>query len=228
MVRESGDKYQNKGGNMKRIKQLLWILMMLICIEMQAQSHLKDRAGISFQCSYWHQRGSDEVYSVHSARLFQNEVNVGGYGGWLTFFSGAGENGMIVVKLGGIAHVEVVEEDLFDEAVDVKAVVPVLIGYQHFLMQNGNTSSFQPYISAGGGPYIITHVNSRQYALLDDEVTVESRVKPGGYFGLGGFFIFTEWLAFQGEMRYHLVNFYPENEFSGFEVALGLALSWKR
>jgi hypothetical protein len=24
------------------------------------------------------------------------------------------------------------------------------------------------------------------------------------------------------------VNFYPENEFSGFEVALGLALSWKR
>jgi hypothetical protein len=53
-------------------------------------------------------------------------------------------------------------------------------------------------------------------------------VKPGGYFGVGGFFIFTEWLAFQGEMRYHLVNFYPENEFSGFEVTLGLAISWKR
>ena len=213
---------------MKKIFMLLLTAGLLICIEAQAQTHFADRAGISFQFSYWHQRGSDDVVRVRSRELFENEINVGGYGGWLSFFSGAGENGMIVFKLGGIAHVEVVEENLFDEQVDVKAVMPILIGYQHLLLPNGNTSSFQPYISAGGGPYIITRVNNRQYALMDDEVTVRSQVKPGAYFGLGGFFIFTEWLAFQGEMRYHLVNFYPENEFSGFEVALGLALSWRR
>ena len=213
---------------MKKITRFLWTAGLLLSMAAWAQTHFADRAGISFQCSYWHQRGSDDVVRVHSAQLFKNEVNVGGYGGWLSFFSGARENGMIVFKLGGIAHVEVVEEALFDEEVDVKAVMPILIGYQYLLLRDGNTSAFQPYISAGGGPYIITHVNSREYALLDDEVTVKNRVKPGGYFGVGGFFIFTEWLAFQGEMRYHLVNFYPENEFSGFEVTLGLAISWKR
>ncbi|MBN1781800.1 hypothetical protein JW948_11785 [bacterium] len=192
------------------------------------QSHFRDRAGVSFRGSYWHQRKSDVMMHVSSEDLFDNEVNVGGMGGWMTFFSGTGDNGIIVFSLGGIAHVDVEENGLFNEQVDVQVVSPILIGYQHILFGDRNNSAFQPYISAGGGPYILTRVFTVNKSFLDEEVTVKNKVKPGAFLGCGTYFIVSNWFAIHGEMRYHFVNFNPQNNESGFEMGLGLTFSWTR
>jgi len=205
-----------------------FLIFLMIRLPGLADSHFSDRAGIGFRGSYWHQRSHNAVVSVRTTDVFDNHVDVGGIGGWLSFFSGAGENGLIVFSLGGIAHVEVVEEGLFDEHVDVQVVSPFLIGYQHIIFSDRNTSAFLPYVSAGVGPYIMTHVETIQYSFMDDETLVRNKVKPGAYLGTGGYFLFTYWLAFHGEMRYHLVNFNPDNTFSGFEVGFGFAFSWRR
>jgi len=209
-------------------KYVIWIFGCLITISAYAGSPFQHRAGIAFRSSYWHQRADDSMIQVRSRQIFDNEVNVDGVGGWLMFFSGSGENGLIVFSLGGFVHVRVVEEGLFSEQVDVQVISPILLGYQHAIFQNRNTSAFLPYVSAGGGPYVITHVHQISYSLMDDEVTVTNRIKPGAYVGLGSYFFVTDWFAFHGELRYHFVNFNPTHDLSGFEFGLGLAFSWRR
>jgi hypothetical protein len=65
-------------------------------------------------------------------------------------------------------------------------------------------------------------------AFIGDEVNVKNKVRPGVYGALGGYFLLSNWFALQGEMRYHLVNFSPDNPYSGFETGFGFAFFWKR
>ncbi|MBN2104371.1 hypothetical protein JW835_10065 [bacterium] len=211
-----------------KVKQILWVIGCMVSVSAYAGSHFQDRAGIAFRGGYWHQQGEDDMIRVNSQEIATSQVNVDGVGGFLTFFSGSGERGHITFTLGSIVHVHVVEEGLFSEQVDVQVISPVLFGYAYSLISDRNTSPFLPYVSAGGGPYVITHVHKIQYSLMDDEVTVNNRIKAGAFVGAGNYFLLTDWLAFHVEMRYHFINFNPENNLSGFEIGMGLAFSWRR
>jgi hypothetical protein len=212
----------------KFIQGFIVCASVLAAFSAQAGSHFQDRAGIGLRGGYWNLREHDAMVRVSTSAFFHNQVDVGGAGGWITFFSGVGERGSIEFHLGGMAHVETREQGLFNNQKDITAVTGILIGYQFPIFKDRNLSAFQPYVSAGGGPYVITRVHSIEYCLMNDEITVKNRVRPGIYASLGTYFDLTEWLAIHGEMRYHLVNFNPDNGYSGFELSLGLALSWHR
>jgi hypothetical protein len=159
---------------------------------------------------------------------FNSSIEVGGGGGWITFYSGVGGRGSLEFSLGAVGRAETVQEGLFWDKVDVTGAMPILLGYQYSLFRDAGTSAFQPYIAAGGGPYILTKVHVKERMWLDDEVSVKNNVRPGAYGALGGYFVFSHWFALQGEMRYHLVGFDPDNAFSGVELGLGVAFFWKR
>jgi hypothetical protein len=194
----------------------------------QAASFFENRSGVGLRGSYWSVRDEEAMVQVSSRSGFNSRVDVGGGGGWISFFSGIGERGCLEFGLGALGHAEVNEEGLFSEQVHVSGVMPILVGYQHFLFKNGSVSAFQPYVSAGGGPYILSDVNVRDRAWMDDEVSVKNKVRPGVYGAVGGYFLLSSWFALQGEMRYHLVDFKPDNDFSGIELGLGMAFFWKR
>ncbi len=212
----------------KRISKIIRLAALAASVSCFAGSLFEERAGMVFSGSYWHRSDEQLRVSTGLSHRYYTNTDVRGFGGWLKFFSGAGERGVIEFDLGGAADVRLTETGLFEEYTDVQVVAPILLGYQFLLFNERNLSAFQPYVSAGAGPYIITRVQTNHSSLIDDEVSVRNHIKGGFYGGFGGYFTLTEWLAVNGEMRYHLVNFNPDNDFSGLEVALGVAISWSR
>ena len=206
----------------------LWTVGMVATNTGRAGSIFQDRAGIGLRGSYWSMRNEETMVHVSSHSLFTTEVDVGGAGGWLTFFSGIGERGVLEFSLGAVGRAKVTENGLFNDHVDVSGVTPVLLGYQHLLFKDGSVSAFQPYLSVGGGPYFLGSVHVHDHSLLYEEVTVKNKVRPGVYAAAGGYFVLSRWFAMHGEMRYHLVDFKTNNDASGFELGLGMAFSWKR
>jgi hypothetical protein len=206
----------------------VWTAVLAATGSGRSESFFQDRAGITLRGSYWAMRNENTMVSVSTRNFVDSHVNVGGAGGWITFISGIGGRGAIEFSLGGVGRAKVDQEGLFTDHVDVSAAVPILLGFQYPLFGERNFSAFQPYVSAGGGPYILSRVQVTDSKWNDDEVTVKNRVRPGVYGAAGGYFLLAGWFALQGEMRYHLVNFDPENDFSGFEVGVGLAFFWKR
>jgi len=194
----------------------------------QAGSILQDRTGISLRSSFWSVKAEDTMVRVSTHGIDRSEVEFGGIGAWVTFLSGIGQRGGIEFSLGGVGRVEANEKRLFTNDVQISGVMPVLLGYQYPILHERNTSAFQPYVSAGGGPYILSDVRVLGDALTDAAVTVKNRVRAGVYGAVGGYFLFTNWFAFHGEVRGHLVNFNPDDLYSGFELGLGLAFFWKR
>jgi hypothetical protein len=206
----------------------LWTTILAAVSAGRAESFFKDRAGITLRGAYWAMRNENPVVRVSTRHFGNSHVDVGGAGGWITFISGVGGRGGIEFSLGGVGHAQVDKEDLFTDQVDVSGAMPILLGFLYPLFSERNFSAFQPYVSAGGGPYILSRVQVTDSGWDDDEVTVKNRVRPGIYGAAGGYFLLAKWFALQGEMRYHLVNFDPDDGFSGFELGVGLAFFWKR
>jgi hypothetical protein len=206
----------------------LWTAGLAAAGDGQAGSFLQERAGIGLRGSYWSMRNDGAMVEVSSHSLFNSRVDVGGGGGWITFLSGVGDHGCLEFGLGAAGRAKTVAYGLFSNQVDVAGVMPILVGYQHFLFKDKGVSAFQPYITAGGGPYILSNVHVHDRIWVDDEVDVKNKVVPGIYGGVGGYFLFSGWFAFHGEMRYHLVNFNPDHDFSGVELGLGVAFFWRR
>jgi hypothetical protein len=193
-----------------------------------AGSLMKDRSGISLRGSYWSAGGHETVVRTGSVFSGAERVELGGGGGWITFLAGVGERGAIEFSWGGLARVKTVREGLFREDTNVSGIMPFLLGYQWAVFPDRAISAFQPYLSAGGGPYVASDVRVVERGIWSDEVTVSSRMLPGVYAAAGGYFSLSRWFALQGEMRYHLVNFNPDHEYTGFEVGMGVAFIWNR
>lgn len=212
---------------MKKAMFLLGCAALFAAGQAGAGSMWQDRAGIGLRGSYW-SPGSHEVYvRTGSCGLDENRVDAGG-GGWISFLSGVGERGAVEFSWGGLGRVKTAETGLFRDDVEVEAVMPVTVGYQWSLFPDRNTSAFQPYLSAGGGPYIVSHIRVIDEAFSKEEVTVRNRLMAGMYAGGGGYFSVSRWFAFQGELKYHLVNLDPDRPSSGFELGFGAVFTWKR
>ena len=213
-------------------KKLLWLGLwtagLCSAAAAGAGSLLQERAGISLRGSYWSLRDQEAMIRVNSHGFADQRVDVGGAGGWITFLSGTGRRGAIEFSIGCVARAEVIEEGFFSDEVKVTAAVPILLGYQYPLFSDRSTSAFQPYVSAGGGPYILSRVAVFDPIFADEEVTVKNRTRLGVYGAVGGYFLMTGWFGVQAEMRYHLVNFDRADNYSGVELGLGLAFFWRR
>lgn len=207
---------------------VLWAAGLITAGMVHTESIFQDRAGIGLRGSYWATQDENTMVRICSRGISRSEVSVGGAGGWLSFYSGAGGRLGIEFSLGGVGRAEISERNLFTNDVRVSGAMPILIGLQYALFSDRQISAFQPYLSVGGGPYILSNVQVHDRAWLDDEVSVKNKVRPGVYGALGGYFLLSNWFAFQGEMRYHLVNINPEDPTSGFEMEFGIAFFWKR
>jgi hypothetical protein len=194
----------------------------------QAGSLLQGRAGISLRGTYWSIRNQDAMIRVNSRGFGGSRVDVGGAGGWITFFSGIGERGGIEFSIGAVGRAVVTEDGLFSDEVKVSAAMPVLLGFQYPLFGDRGASAFQPYVSAGCGPYILSRVDVLDPVFSAGEVTVKNRMRPGMYGAVGGYFLMARWFGVQGEMRYHWVNFNANDAYSGVELGMGLAFFWNR
>lgn len=60
----------------------------------------------------------------------------------------------------------------------------------------------------------------------EEEVTINSKLKAGGYAGGGLDFMLTSWFGLNLDVKYHFVDFNSNSDFSGYEYGLGLQFMW--
>lgn len=212
---------------MKNQLSKIWSISLIIILGLSVNLFSKQEIkpnGIGFRGGPYMMNNQGTEISVHSNDGI-NEVNIGGFGGWIYIFSRLQNKLYLDLTLGGAARVEEQSNRYHEDIIDVYTVSPLLIGVHYDILSEKNESSLRPYISTGAGPYWISHVkvNDRYY---EDEVNIGTNMYGGAYLGSGINFPVKSWLGINFDMKYHFVNFNADNKFSGFEYGIGLHFMW--
>jgi outer membrane protein W len=183
-------------------------------------------AGIGIRGSYWNMSNVDNSFKVQTSPNY-TEVDIGGGGGYLFFLTRMNERWMAELSVGAVGQVQTRTVNWDNEDVHVSAITPILLGFRNELTFMGNSDQLQPYFSFGVGPYWISNIHvEEKYFGCDEEVTVRSKIKPGGYLGGGVNFMMSSWFGLNFDAKYHFVDFNRNYDRSGYECGLGIMFMW--
>lgn len=191
-----------------------------------AQAQIEPRAtGIGLRGSYWDMNSAPDRIVITDYQRY-HAVEGGGAGGWISFFSRTSENWFMEFNLGAISR-EIESVSRFDgQDTRVMTVVPVLLGMRYHLFSPQSRSNIRPYVAFGAGPYWFADIFVHEEYWDKEEVTINSKLKAGGYAGGGLDFMLTSWFGLNLDVKYHFVDFNSNSDFSGYEYGLGLQFMW--
>jgi hypothetical protein len=181
-------------------------------------------SGVGMRVSYWNMSSAPTRFSVSGAGE-RAVFDIAGVGSSLYFFSRMQSNWFLEFSLGGAARIQGEEDNVAGSNVEVSAIIPFLFGLRYDLLSSRFSSSFQPYLTAGGGPYWSTAFTARDQ-VTGEIVTGQANLQLGGYAGGGVNFVLSSWFALNLDLKYHFVDFDVKDEFSGPEFALGFCFMW--
>lgn len=224
----------------KSIFTLTTLMLLAAALSIQGKQPVVRTTGIGFRGTYWNSNFTSSDFNVYHDKYY-SEVNVGGGGGWLSFYSRINSNWLAEISLGGIGRVEAKSTVNDSQFVHASVITPLVFGLRHELFSHSRNGGFQPYLSAGIGPYwfhdILTreeyHDWDRNQCWHDDddedvEVTAKTKLIKGGYLGGGVNLALTSWLGLNLDAKYHFIDFDTKNKNSGLEFGLGLNFMWGR
>ncbi|MEJ2637106.1 MAG: outer membrane beta-barrel protein [Calditrichia bacterium] len=185
------------------------------------------RTGIGMRFSHWNVKDNVQMVRVYTD-LHSTEVDAGGYGGTLFFFSRLTPQLFIEFSVGVIGTVEQRTKYRDYDEVKTNAVAPLLFGVRYNVLPREVQSVLQPYGEAGFGTYWISdiYVENDRFYDSHDNVTIHSEVRPGGYVGAGLNFMLSRKFAINYDMRYHMVDFSSSEYQNGIEFGLGCSFMW--
>jgi outer membrane protein W len=154
-------------------------------------------------------------------------VNTGSGGAWLSLLSRLNYNTMFELSLGAVGQVEEEMSYYTDTDVDIFAVTPLLFGIRFEIIPPESQSALKPYLSLGGGPYWISSIMVKD-RVFENEVTINTKLRRGGYLGGGANFLLSDWFAVNFDVKYHFIDFNVKHENSGLEYGLGVSFLWGR
>lgn len=211
---------------MKQKIGICCILLLFIGIAVVHAGQFKARTGgIVFRGSYW-DTNNDWAPIMKETQGLDETVYVGGYGGWMDFYSRIDDHLFLQCGLGLASDVMVSDEFLGTREVKVKAVTPLVFGVRYDLLAPENITAMQPYGSAGMGPYWEHQIHVIDEFGESDQVSVISKMRVGMYFGGGVFFRVSDTFVFNFDMKYHWVDMDTDNDFTGFELGIGFGFFW--
>jgi len=182
--------------------------------------------GLGMRVSFWNITGRSTQLSVRN-EVGQATVDLGGAGAWLTFFSRAYQDWFFELHFGAVSGVRTGTSRFVANDVEIEAIVPLLFGLRYDIFAPRLHGSFQPYLSAGGGPYWATELKVST-GIGGSEETIYSNAEYGGYLGGGLYMALASWFAFNFDLKYHFVDLRPDKDYSGLEFGMGLTLMWGR
>lgn len=211
------------------MKRTALILLPLVLFFVNLSAAMDRTAGIGFRGTFWNMDNSSNSIRISNRPGFEAEYDLGGGGGYLFMFSRMNENMFLELTLGAVGQLESHQEFGWGEEVDVNAVTPLLIGFRTDLLPVESRSALNPYIAAGLGPYWFSDVYVREEFMLPaQEVNVRTKARLGAYAGGGMNFMFTDWMGFNFDIKYHFIDFDKNHEYSGIEYGMGLIFAWGR
>jgi len=203
------------------------ICIIMMSLNTMATAQVRPRsAGIGFRGTYFRMNHSKPEITV-ATKYGASEVNVGGGGGWIYFFSRIDNNSIMEFSLGAVGKAETVSNNIEGDEVDVEAMASILFGIRHELFSAYNYNAMRPYIAFGAGPYWLCDISvENDHWGQEEEVIVSSTLKPGGYAGGGLNFMLTSWFGLNFDVKYHFVNFNVNHDYSGWEYGIGFMFAW--
>jgi hypothetical protein len=190
------------------------ILIILIGSSALNAQGISRSSGVGFRIGTWSKSINDFTF-----------VNIGQEGERFAgsflfyYFTRFKENWFWEFNFGAIGDVQT--ESRFSTETEVTGIIPMTFGLRNDFLTNRNQGKLQPYYSFGGGPYIVGTEENRT-----STPTSESGLKLGIYGGTGINLAFTSWLAFNLDIKYHLMKFAFNNPASGFNLNFGISLMW--
>lgn len=209
---------------MKAGKLLILILGLGMATTILANHPMKS-TGLLLRGSYWHTEDEAMHVSVISHN-FNNQVDVGRFGGSLTLFSRTGEQSFFEISIGSVSRVKQKSEWFGNENTRVHAISPILMGIRYNLFSADNPSMMQPYLACGGGPYWLHDIQVSSHWMDESVTDIESEVLKGAYVGGGLYLSLTKTFVLNMDMRYHFIDLDPDHEYSGLEFSMGFGFMW--
>ena len=207
-----------------RIYTILILIMILFNLKLSAQGMTRSN-GIGVRAGFWNITNHPTRISATSYGK-DGSVGIGGAGVWIYFFSKLRDNLFLELNLGAFGGAYQEHANYVVESVEATTIVPFLLGIRYDLLSPKTSSSLQPYLSFGGGPYWITKIQSENENGIMDETVLDTGQESGVYAGTGVNLLLASWLGLNFDVKYHFVDFKFENEYSGLELAFGLSLMW--
>ncbi len=212
---------------MKQIKKIAGILGMTILVSnCLAQTNQQKTSGIVLRGAFWATESDGCEITVTDDYFNNTTVDIGNFGGWITFFSRLGDQTYLECSIGTVGQVKTKSHSFDSENVRVKGIVPLLFGMRYNLLPMKSSSAIQPYISGGGGPYWQCNVSVVDQWFEEEEVNIKNKLQPGFYLGCGTYFQTASWFTLNFDMKYHLIGFDFDDDFSGFEFGMGFGFLW--
>lgn len=209
--------------NIIKIVTIGVVILLALSVDYSAAYDLK-ATGIGLRGTFWQLNNSYSRFVVTND-MGETSVHTGTGGGWLFLLARINPSLLFELGLGAVGKVEEETIDYFNTDVDVQAITPLLLGLRLELFAPTHPSSLRPYLSVGGGPYWVSTIKVRD-RLMEEEVSVETKLKRGGYLGAGTNFMITNWFALNFDLKYHFINFNTKHANSGFEYGLGVSFMW--
>jgi len=201
------------------------VSLLLFSVNLFAQREVKS-TGIGLRLSYW-RLNNDPTRIIVSNYGEHTSVNTGSGGAWLYLLSRLNYNAMFELSLGAVGQVEEEMSYYTDTDVDIFAVTPLLFGIRFEIIPPESQSALKPYLSLGGGPYWISSIMVKD-RVFENEVTINTKLRRGGYLGGGANFLLSDWFAVNFDVKYHFIDFNVKHENSGLEYGLGVSFLWGR
>lgn len=211
--------------NIVKIVVIGTVFMLFLYVNLFAQREVKS-TGIGFRIDYW-KMSSDPTRIIVSDFGEHTVVNTGSGGVYVSLLSRLNHTTVFELSLGALGEADEETHHYTDSEVNALAIIPILFGVRMELISPESQIALKPYASLGAGPYWFSNINVVD-RINDQEVTVDTKVKRGGYLGGGANFLLTDWLAINFDVKYHFINFNVKHEYSGFDYGLGLSVSWGR
>jgi hypothetical protein len=184
------------------------------------------RTGIGLKGCYWDFVNESNGISI-SNYWGSTEVTVSGYGGGIFLLSQTNRHIFLEFTLGAVSSVENYTAYGLNESTGTISIIEILFGGRYILFPQEVQTNVLPYVSFGGGAYLINDTFVRQNNFpYEQEVSIETTMKPGGYLGCGFLFLFTKSFGLNFDLRYQFVDFQREDLQSGFEFGIGCVVMW--
>jgi outer membrane protein W len=182
--------------------------------------------GIGFRVNFW--TITDRPTRIdYSAMTRETSVDISGAGGSLYFFTRIHNNLFFDLTFEAVASVQTVTKPDLTDSTHINLVIPILLGLHYDVLPSRLSSSVQPYITAGLGPYWVQKGRTNIEVVEPDvEGSIESEFIFGAYAGLGANILITDWLALNVDLKYHIVDFNFNQKYSGPDFGLGLSFMW--
>ena len=179
-------------------------------------------SGIGVRASFWKPHN---LASQENVGTFPIKTSVGsGEGGYLYYYTRLKESWYLEMLFGTTGSIVFSKIGTLGTYSAEMSVTPLLFGARNDLLSLEHGSIFQPYWSFGGGMHWISMAKSSIVQGIDTDVGSKSQL--GIYIGTGLNALLSSRFALNADLKYHLLEFNPESEYSGFEYAFGITYMW--